>query len=210
MLKNLGIVKTRNKGYHIFVDHIAPDFINNTMRPSEYVNHCWNRYETSNVHDKDNNSLNGTIFELIIATLFVKEGIMPLHLQAKVAFVPNINFDIVLYTNETGPIGISLKTSLRERYKQADLEAIALKYVHRKAQNYLITLDRTEAKSVSQKISEGAVLGINKVIIASAPEFDAFIEELKEKTFIAPGSVEIISAARVVTQEAVDALRRKQ
>lgn len=205
MLKRLGIVKTKTKGYHVFMDHIAPDFINNTMRPSEYVNDCWRKYETCGV--ARNNSLNGTIFELIIATLFVKEGIMPLHLQAKVAFVPNINFDAVLYTNETGPIGLSLKTSLRERYKQADLEAIALKYVHRKAQNYLLTMDREEAESVSRKISEGAVLGINKAVLASAPEFDAFIDELKEKTFIAPGSVEIISAARVITQDAVDALR---
>lgn len=205
MLKRLGIVKTKTKGYHVFMDHIAPDFINNTMRPSEYVNDCWHRYETCGV--ARNNSLNGTIFELIIATLFVKEGIMPLHLQAKVAFVPNINFDAVLYTNETGPIGLSLKTSLRERYKQADLEAIALKYVHRKAQNYLLTMDREEAESVSRKISEGAVLGINKAVLASAPEFDTFIDELKEKTFIAPGSVEIISAARVITQDAVDALR---
>lgn len=205
MLKRLGIVKTKTKGYHVFMDHIAPDFINNTMRPSEYVKDCWRKYETCGV--ARNNSLNGTIFELIIATLFVKEGIMPLHLQAKVAFVPNINFDAVLYTNETGPIGLSLKTSLRERYKQADLEAIALKYVHRKAQNYLLTMDREEAEAVSRKISEGAVLGINKAVLASAPEFDMFIDELKDKTFIAPGSVEIISAARVITQDAVDALR---
>ena len=123
MLKKLGIVKSKTKGYHVFMEHIAPDFMSNTMGPSEYVRYCWNNYENSGV--ERNNSLNGTIFELIIATLFVKEGILPLHLQAQVAFVPNVNFDAVLYTHETGPIGLSLKTSLRERYKQADLEAVA-------------------------------------------------------------------------------------
>ena len=128
MLKKLGIVKSKTKGYHVFMEHIAPDFMSNTMGPSEYVRYCWNNYENSGV--ERNNSLNGTIFELIIATLFVKEGILPLHLQAQVAFVPNVNFDAVLYTHENGPIGLSLKTSLRERYKQADLEAVALKYVH--------------------------------------------------------------------------------
>ena len=177
MLKKLGIVKSKTKGYHVFMEHIAPDFMSNTMEPSEYVRYCWNNYENSGV--ERNNSLNGTIFELIIATLFVKEGILPLHLQAQVAFVPNVNFDAVLYTHENGPIGLSLKTSLRERYKQADLEAVALKYVHRKAENYLLTMDREEAESVSRKIATGAVLGLDKAVLASSDEFDSFVNNLK-------------------------------
>ena len=205
MLKKLGIVKSKTKGYHVFMEHIAPDFMSNTMGPSEYVRYCWNNYENSGV--ERNNSLNGTIFELIIATLFVKEGILPLHLQAQVAFVPNVNFDAVLYTHENGPIGLSLKTSLRERYKQADLEAVALKYVHRKAENYLLTMDREEAESVSRKIATGAVLGLDKAVLASSDEFDSFVNNLKTKTFISPGSVEIITASRIITEQIIaDAL----
>ena len=205
MLKKLGIVKSKTKGYHVFMEHIAPDFMSNTMGPSEYVRYCWNNYENSGV--ERNNSLNGTIFELILATLFVKEGILPLHLQAQVAFVPNVNFDAVLYTHETGPIGLSLKTSLRERYKQADLEAVALKYVHRKAENYLLTMDREEAESVSRKIATGAVLGLDKAVLASSDEFDLFVNNLKLKTFISPGSVEIITASRIITEQIIaDAL----
>lgn len=201
MLKKLGIVKSKTKGYHVFMNHIAPEFMSNTMSPSEYVSYCWGNYEKSGI--KKNNSLNGMIFELIIATLFVKEGILPLHLQAQVAFVPNVNFDAVLYTHETGPIGLSLKTSLRERYKQADLEAVALKYVHRKAESYLLTMDREEADSVSKKIETGAVLGLNKAVLVSSEDFDKFISNLKSKTFISPGSVEIITASRVVTKETI-------
>ena len=205
MLKKLGIVKSKTKGYYVFMEHIAPDFMSNTMEPSEYVRYCWNNYENSGV-DR-NNSLNGTIFELIIATLFVKEGILPLHLQAQVAFVPNVNFDAVLYTHENGPIGLSLKTSLRERYKQADLEAVALKYVHRKAENYLLTMDREEAESVSRKIATGAVLGLDKAVLASSDEFDSFVNNLKSKAFVSPGSVEIITASRIITEQIIaDAL----
>ena len=199
MLKKLGIVKSKNKGYKIFMDHIAPDFMNNTMSPSDYVNYCWNNYEGSGV--TRSNALNGTIFEIIIATLFVKEGLVPLHLQAQVAFVPNVSFDAILYTNETGPIALSLKTSLRERYKQADLEAIALKYVHRKAGNYLLTMDCSEAASVSEKIKNGDVLGLNKAILATSDELDKFIDELKEKIFISPGAVQIIEASRTITSD---------
>ena len=205
MLKKLGIVKSKTKGYHVFMEHIAPDFMSNTMGPSEYVRYCWNNYENSGV--ERNNSLNGTIFELIIATLFVKEGVLPLHLQAQVAFVPNVNFDAVLYTHENGPIGLSLKTSLRERYKQADLEAVALKYVHRKAENYLLTMDREEAESVSRKIATGAVLGLDKAVLASSDEFDSFVNNLKSKAFVSPGSVEIITASRIITEQIIaDAL----
>lgn len=205
LLKKLGIVKSKTKGYKVFMDYIAPDFLNNTMKPSEYVKFCWNRYENSEI--VRNNALNGTVFEIIIATLFVKENIVPLHLQAQVAFVPNVNFDAILYTNETGPIGLSLKTSLRERYKQADLEAIALKYVHRKAQNYLLTMDIDEANSVSDKIKNGDVLGLNQAILATSEEFDGFIEELKKKTFISPGSIEIIKALSTITAADVSAAR---
>ena len=205
MLKKLGIVKSKTKGYRVFMEHIAPDFMSNTMEPSEYVRFCWNNYENSGV--ERNNSLNGTIFELIIATLFVKEGILPLHLQAQVAFVPNVNFDAVLYTHENGPIGLSLKTSLRERYKQADLEAVALKYVHRKAENYLLTMDREEAESVSRKIATGAVLGLDKAVLASSDEFDSFVNNLKSKAFVSPSSVKIITASRVITEQIIaDAL----
>ena len=59
MLKKLGIVKTKNKGYKVFMEHIAPDFLDNTMIPSEYVKFCWKKYETSGV--PRTNSLNGTI-----------------------------------------------------------------------------------------------------------------------------------------------------
>jgi len=209
MLKKLGIVKTRKtKGYQIFMNHIEPDFLNNRMGASEYVRYCWAKYETLGI--AGNNALNGTIFELIIATLFVKEKILPLHLQAQVAFVPNVNFDAVLYTTESGPIGLSLKTSLRERYKQADLEAVALKYVHRKAENYLLTMDKTEADSVSKKINDGAVLGLNKAILASSEEFDTFIANLKNRKFISPGAVSIITASHVITEKTVsDALAKK-
>ena len=131
-----------------------------------------------------------------------------MYLQAKVAFVPNVNFDAVLYSSESGPIGLSLKTSLRERYKQADLEAIALKYVHRKAENYLLTMDPAEAASVSEKIAKGEALGLNKAILTTTTAFDSFVDELKNKRFIQPGSVEIISSSSVITAETVaDATR---
>lgn len=94
-----------------------------------------------------------------------------------------------------------MKTSLRERYKQANLEAIALKYVHRKAENYLLTMNVKEAKSINEKISSGEILGTNKAILVTSTDFDEFIDELKSRTYISPVNIDIITASNVITPE---------
>lgn len=201
MLKRLGIVKSRTKGYMVFNEHIEPNFLNNTMAPNEYVSYCWNKYITSGV--QRNNALNGSVFELIIASLLVKERIVPLYLQANVAFVPNINFDAIIYSSENGPISLSLKTSLRECYKQADLEAIALKYVHRKSKSYLLTIDANEASSVKEKIINGDVLGLDDAILVTSTNLNSLVDELRQANLINPGSVDILTAEKIITSDQV-------
>lgn len=197
MLKGKGIVANKKgKAYKFFTQFITPKFTDLAhLSPSEYVNECWRKYQAC--PDK-NNSINGTIFEYIIETALYNKGILPMFTQASMAFVPNANFDILLYTSENFPIGLSLKTSLRERYKQADLEAIALKYVHRRALNYLITFSDDEADGVKDKIKDGTLLGINKVVTADTTEFDELCEELLGYTFIEPGKIDIITSGCVI------------
>lgn len=190
-----GIVKSKTtKALEVFND-IMPDFTTfSNMSPSNYINHVWNMYEKSNLCARD---LNGKVFEYILISLLINQGLLPLYIQAKVAFVPNVDFDLLLYTKEK-PIVLSAKTSLRERYKQADLEAIALKYVHRKAESYLLTLDKKEAESVNKKIKEGGVIGINNVILVTSTEIDSFIIDLKTLQLTEAGSIEIITASSIV------------
>ncbi|MFN8358231.1 MAG: hypothetical protein U0Y10_27455 [Spirosomataceae bacterium] len=128
-------------------------------------------------------------------------------MSAKVAFVPNVIYDLMFYTAERGPICISAKTSLRERYKQADLEAIALKYVHRKALSYLVTLEEREAKGVKQKIKTGDVIGLDNVVVATNSEFDDLINELKEFQFSEPPIVKVIESNQIITAEKVANLK---
>lgn len=197
MLKNVGIVNNRKgKAYKVFTNYITNDFtVLSNKKPSEYVNYCWEQYCKV---QKRENSLNGKIFEYIVETAFYNYGIIPMYTQASMAFVPNANFDILLYTSDNFPIGLSIKTSLRERYKQADLEAIALKYVHRRAINYLITFSGDEANSVKDKIIDGSLLGINKVVTADTNEFDELCEKLRSYIFIEPGKVDIITSGSIV------------
>ena len=201
MLKKLGIVLGDNTKAASIFDSLHPDFRQIKYgNPSEYVRIYWDLY---NKKSETNNNLNGKIFEYILATLCVREGILPLYMSAKVAFVPNVIYDLMFYTAERGPICWSVKTSLRERYKQADLEAIALKYVHRKALNYLITLSNTEAQGVKAKIKTGDIIGLDNVIVATEPEFDVIISELKQFVFAEPPTVKVIESNQIVTLEKV-------
>ena len=167
-------------------------------KPSDYVIIYWEAFKSHNM-----SSLNGQMFEIILATLFVRENLVPMYLQANVAFVPNVNYDILFYTKESGPISLSLKTSLRERYKQADLEAIALKYVHRKAKCYLLSMEQGESQSTKAKIKSGDVIGLDEVILCTSEDLDILVSKLKELDLSLAGSVNIITTRRCITKEQI-------
>ena len=158
--------------------------------PQEYVQKYWDAFKCQ--YPDASVNLNGKIFELIIYTLLYREGVKPFYTQAKVAFVPNVEFDTILY-NKSTPVSLSLKTSLRERYKQADLEAIALKYVHRKAKSYLLTLSSDEANSVKQKIENGAVIGLDYVVDCNTDEVNQMIANLKQTAFVESEKIDVVT-----------------
>ncbi|MFV8360399.1 PDDEXK family nuclease [Flavobacterium sp. LS1P3] len=204
-LNQLGITLGKGKKANIIFDSLFPNFLDiKYEKPSEYISIYWEAYKKL---PEGNNNLNGKIFEYILATLCVRENILPLYLSAKVAFVPNVIYDLMFYTTERGPICLSAKTSLRERYKQADLEAIALKYVHRKALSYLVTLDDTEAKGVKAKIKSGDVIGLDKVVVATSEEFNDLIKELKQYMFSDPPTVKVIESSQIITKEKLLSLK---
>ncbi len=208
VLNQLGItIGTNGKAEDVF-DNLFPNFFEVEYKmPSEYVDKYWSKYQQTY---GDNKNLNGKIFEYILSTLCVREGILPLYMSAKVAFVPNIIYDLMLYTNTRVPICFSAKTSLRERYKQADLEAIALKYVHRKALSYLVTLEESEARSVKEKIKKGDVIGLDDVVVATSGEFDQLITNLKnEYEFTDPPTVRVIESNQIVTGEKVNNVKKR-
>ena len=108
---------------------------------------------------------------------------MPFYYQASFERIPNALFDIVFY-DPKAPVVFTIKTSLRERYKQSDLEGIALKQVYRKAKTYLITLSAKEIDSIKRKIKEGSVTGIDECFLANEKDFDNLLKKLKKEDFI--------------------------
>lgn len=166
------------------------------LLPSQQVAELWNIY--CQQYQYRENNLNGKLFEAILATIMLGKGISPIFVQAKVVFVPNVNFDFIVYSKEYGPISISAKTSLRERYKQADLESVSLKYVHRKAKCYLVTMDKEEATRLERKRVNGDLLGIDDIVLGNEESFDEMIEFLSKLNLEEPAPVEIVTASKIL------------
>lgn len=170
---------------------VYPDILQeHIISDSDFIARAWSKYP------QGEKSLNGKYFEAILSILFYKKGLLPFFIQANLAFIPNVNFDFVLYSKEYGPIVLSAKTSLRERYKQADLEGMMLRQVYRKSKCFLITLNHSEANSVNQKISNGEVLGIDQVVCADTADFDTLIQSVSAYTLIDPQPIAVITGAK--------------
>ncbi len=107
---------------------------------------------------------------------------MPFYYQARFEYVPNADFDVVLY-DRSSPVVLTMKVSMRERYKQSVLEGWALWQVYRNAETWLITLEESEAPNVQRKIDSGEIVGVNGCILASTPAYDELLDDLKNRQF---------------------------
>jgi hypothetical protein len=165
-----------------------------TLLPHQFLGKWWNKLAVSIT----NSNLRGGIFEHLLATVFIREGLLPFYVQAQVEFVPNVRFDFLFWTDEKGPIIISAKTSLRERYKQADLEAMAISSVHRRSETFLVTLDASEAARVTAKINIGDVQFLKQVVVADHDYFDDLIGHLKTLTLVSAPIIKTLRAGREV------------
>ena len=178
-LINQGIAKNETASTRLFDNLLAGETFMTIQyeSPKDYVKQYWDALEKAGQPN-----LHGNIFEYIIYSLLFRENIRPFYTQAKVAFVPNVNFDALLY-NQSAPISLSLKTSLRERYKQADLEAVALRYIYRRSKSYLLTMDTREANVQKAKILSGDIMGLDAIIDCNSEDINQLVAELKKMQF---------------------------
>ncbi len=168
------------------------------LSASEYLIKNWEKYTTQFA---SNQNINGKVFEELIAICLIRAEVMPFYMQAKVAFIPNVNYDFIVYTKDIGPISLSAKTSLRERWKQADLEAIALKYIHRKSESYVLTMEADEVRR--RRVDSSQLMGIDSFVLANTTEIDELIANIKKHDLGLSPKVEVVSSSVVITPESV-------
>ena len=161
------------------------------LLPSQFIRKYWQVYQ---VQYASNRNLNGSVFEELIAITLVRKGITPFYMQAQVAFIPNANYDLVVYSEEVGPIVLSAKTTIRERYKQADLEAMALKNVHRKSETYLISASESETLARKNRLDD--VVALDDFIYVFSSEYDDLLDKISQKTIIEAPTIQIVEKSQ--------------
>ena len=109
-------------------------------------------------------NLRGSWFEFAVALVLLEKHIKPFYVKATLANVPDVFHDLIIYTKGDIPVVLSLKTSMRERYKQIDREGKDLKSVYRRAVIHFLTLNsKANVERLKRKIANKDVLGIDAV-----------------------------------------------
>jgi hypothetical protein len=143
------------------------------------------------------NSTRGALFEYLIAYCLNSRGLLPFYLQAKINLVDGVIYDVVLFNEKLSPIVLSIKTSLRERYKQAFLEARILRDVYSSSRSYLLTLNGSEYKTRKKENQKEDSPILDDVIAVDTEEFDKFLEELKNIGFRKSTKQQIITQGKL-------------
>ena len=159
---------------------------------SLYTDKLWKLFDK----EISDNSARGTAFEFLIAFTLLRENISTFYYQVAFNNIAWAEYDILVFTEEIGPIVLSCKTSLRERWKQAEFEAQLMKRDFPKSRSFLITMDPKES-SVANKIKNGPKSGLEKVMRANQPAFDRIIEEIKGYKVI-PAPIGVFSKSTLI------------
>ncbi|MCK5290954.1 MAG: hypothetical protein KAR39_02935 [Thermoplasmata archaeon] len=166
-LVKLGFVNSRAQAVKYF-EGVVQAFESKDVEDPDFFHRlldlCSERARDDGKSDGSLRNLRGNWFEFAIGLLLVRRGLIPFYYQASLVNIPNVIYDFIVYTKEVGPISLSAKTSLRERYKQTDLEAMVLKNVYRRGECHLLTLDdKTAVNTLKGKIERKDVLGLDGV-----------------------------------------------
>jgi hypothetical protein len=110
-------------------------------------------------------SMRGRWLEWATLIALRERKLTPAYWQAEFAAVPHNFNDALLWSKEHGPIIISCKTSLRERYKQADLEAVALRQHYPDARFFIMTIDadKRHLANIRKKIAGKELLALHAI-----------------------------------------------
>lgn len=126
-------------------------------------------------------SMRGRWLEWSLLMALKEFKLLPAYWQAEFVAVPKNYNDVMLWSKEHGPVILSCKTSLRERYKQADLEAVALRQHYPNARFFIVTLDadKRHVANVRKKIAARELLALHAIYDeTNADELFALLRKL--------------------------------
>lgn len=157
-----------------------------TTPASAFMREAWSAYESyvSELAQKEGKkpdsykSLNGGVFQALVEAVLVARGVKPFYSQVRMNFIAVAIYDIIVYTRDRGPVNLSLKTTIRERWKQADLEGAALKNVYKRSRVYVVNNSPNETRVRRDDLQN--CISIDDFVVCSDGAFDTLIEDLRK------------------------------
>lgn len=192
--KNIDILKHQSLCVNITKQIIQPSLFNKPF--NEYMiktHNLLNEYLDKNQHNSQSQkAIRGKINEYLILLYLKNKGITNLYPQSYLFFIPDIKFDLVLFTKTKRIIAFNFKTCLRDRYKQAIVEGQQLKKLDTRFEFYLLTNNTTETQRLNKKIHQGKIPGINQVIDCFSPQANIFLKTLLNNQFLPFSDINMI------------------
>jgi len=168
-------------------------------KPADYVSRLWEKYKR---FELKSNSLNGSVFEAIVFASLIGAGLSQrnIYIHKTLAFAPDVEYDIILFPKTkngkvdiSAPVVLSMKTSLRERYKQAANEGWALKNVYMRAEYYLLTVDsESKIQATNSKIKQKELRGIDEIIDPRSEKFNNLVSALRTQGIGRPQKIDVL------------------
>lgn len=162
-----------NSALEEIFNNLYPSILEDSpLEASKYFKKYWNIWENHAKDEKFNNSVPGAVFEKLfeIYCYLLKYKIIAKDEYFK--NVPLVKPDFLLENDKNNYLFLSLKTSLRERWKQADWEAIYFKQYYPDAVCILVTFNAREESTLQSKINEDLLKGLDNSCLATSSKFD--------------------------------------
>lgn len=142
---------------------------------SEFFRENWYIWESYAEGKSVNNVTPGAVFEKLFEIYCYLLNYEIIAQDQSFGKVPLVKPDFVLKNEHGEYLFLSLKTSLRERWKQADWEAIYFKEYYPTTLCILITFHKAEEKSLQNKIQNNLLKGLDESCLATSTKFDQIL-----------------------------------
>jgi len=171
--KFLKRIKTKAIYKDCFSKHSISQYGQSYSDAKNFFIHFWSIFEIYSLSKSLNNQVSGDAFEIIFAFILDYENIEIFSMDEQVKGIDFVKPDFITKKHHHF---ISCKTSLRERWKQADWESMRFKKIYSKSKCFLLTNHYKEYLSLKNKITK---LDLDEVYFAGSDDINLLIKQLR-------------------------------
>ena len=152
------------------------------QKPLKFFLYFWKKYENFrsefiNKYEKSpNNQFSGAALGIIITYLFNREGIKIDYMDEVIEEVPFVKPDYIITSKTNKKFFVSIKVSARERWKQADWEAIKYKKKYPDALCILLINDKAEYLNIKKFLP---FIDLDYIYYAGSKDINKMIKLIK-------------------------------